>query len=131
MPERRHRTALEHAHSAVARGPLRETLPAEFRPPAEPPRHRRKALLEQPARAGLGPEVVDQDDLTARLGDPRELVERRLRVGHGGMTYCATTASKKASGKPRCCASITASASTWASLCSATGSGALRSIGSE
>src|SRR5262249_44512694 len=30
------------------------------------------------------------------------------------MTYCATTASKKASGKPRCCTSITASASTWA-----------------
>src|SRR5262249_35558582 len=42
------------------------------------------------------------------------------------MTYCATTASKKASGKPRCCTSITASASTWGE----TRSCALRSIGS-
>src|SRR5262245_40932884 len=61
--ERRHRLALDEAHAAVAGGPLGEALPAEFRPPAEPARHRRKALLDRAHQAGLGAEMVDQDDL--------------------------------------------------------------------
>src|SRR5262245_53923581 len=84
VPERRHGAAFEDTYSAVLRSPLRKPLPAEFRPPAEPPRHRRKTLLEQPAGPRLGAEMIDQDDLAARLGDARELVQRRLRVGHGG-----------------------------------------------
>src|SRR6516162_7683030 len=45
MSERRHRAALEQAHAAVTLGPSRHPLPAEFRPPAQPPRDRCKALL--------------------------------------------------------------------------------------
>src|SRR5260370_41102633 len=69
MPERRHRTAFEQAHAAVALGPLRQSLPAEFRPPAEPPCHRGKALLEAPTRSRLGAEMVDPADFAGLLGD--------------------------------------------------------------
>jgi hypothetical protein len=34
---------------------------SETRPPAQTPRHRRKALLEHAARSRLGAEMVDQD----------------------------------------------------------------------
>src|SRR5262245_29604049 len=84
MAERRHRAALDQAHAAVALGPLRQPLPAEFRPPAEAARERRKALLEQAPRPRLGAEMVDQDDLAAGLGDAGKLVKRRHRVGHRG-----------------------------------------------
>src|SRR5215469_8126022 len=84
MSERRHRAAFEQAHATVTLGPSRQTLPAEFRPPAESPRYRGKALLEDAARPGLGAEMVDEDDLAARLGHARKLVERRLGVGHRG-----------------------------------------------
>src|ERR1700730_2830397 len=80
MPERRHRAALDDLDAAVARGPLRQALPAEFRPPAEPARQRREALLEDGARAGLGAKVVDQNDLAAGPEHADELVERRLRI---------------------------------------------------
>jgi len=125
MSERRHRAAFEQAHAAVTLGPSRQPLPTEFRPRAESPRHGRKALLEDAPRPRLGAEMVDEDDLAARLSSAAS------GSGTVVMTYCATTASKKASGKPRCCASITANASTWASLCSATRSCALRNIGSQ
>src|SRR5215472_3273912 len=81
MSERRHSAAFEQAHAAVALGPSRQTLPAEFRPPPESPRHRRKALLEDAPRPRLGAEMVDEDDLATRLGHARKLVERRLGVG--------------------------------------------------
>src|SRR3954469_16963968 len=80
MPERWHRAAFEHVHAAVLLGPSRDPSPAEFRPPAESARHRRKALLEQAAWPGLGAEMVDQDDLAAGLGDARELVQRSFRI---------------------------------------------------
>ena len=51
--------------------------------------------------------------------------------GTAVMTYCATTASKNWSGKARCFASITASASTLASFSSRTRCCARRNIGSE
>src|SRR6516162_7790777 len=77
------RSAARHPRPACpARS--RPPLPAEFRPPAESPRDRGKALLEDAARSGLGAEMVDEDDLAARLGHARKLVERRLRVGHRG-----------------------------------------------
>ena len=46
-----HWAAFEQAHAAVALGPSRQPLPAKFWPPAQPPRHRRKALLEHAARS--------------------------------------------------------------------------------
>jgi len=58
MSERRHRAMLHDAHAAVALGPLRDALPAELRPPAEPAYERRKALLEQAADPRLGTEMV-------------------------------------------------------------------------
>ena len=51
--------------------------------------------------------------------------------GTAVMTNCATTTSKSAVGQRDRAASITASASTLASLCSATRSAALRNIGSD
>src|SRR5271156_723421 len=45
MPERRHRPAFKDFDAAVARHPFGNPLPAEFRPPAEPPRQRREQLL--------------------------------------------------------------------------------------
>jgi hypothetical protein len=45
MPERRHGTAFEQAHAAVPLGPLRQPLPAESRPPAEPTRDRRMSAV--------------------------------------------------------------------------------------
>src|SRR5262245_10609136 len=68
MSERRHRAAFEQPHAAMALGPSRQPLPAEFRPPAQPPRDRRKALLEHAPRPRLGAEMVDQNDLATRLG---------------------------------------------------------------
>src|ERR1700691_3634080 len=46
MPKRRHCAPLDDAHAAVPRGPLPQPLPAEFRPPAKPPRERREPLFE-------------------------------------------------------------------------------------
>ena len=68
----------------MARGPLHQPVPAEFRPPAEAPRQRCEPLLEGAPQPRLGAEVIDQDDLAARPRDARELVERRFRVGHRG-----------------------------------------------
>src|SRR3954465_10254017 len=99
MPERWHRAAFEHVHSAVLLGPPCQPSPAEFRAPAEAARHRRKALLEQAAWPGLGAEMVDQDDLAAGLGDARELVQRRLRIGHGGDDVLRHHHVKEAIGK--------------------------------
>src|SRR3954464_1877752 len=82
MPERGHRAALDQPHATVLRAPLLEPLPGELRPPAKPPRDRREAALEQPAKAGLRAQVIDQDDLAARPHHARELVERPLRIRH-------------------------------------------------
>src|SRR5262245_35016621 len=82
MSERRHGAALEQAHAAMTLGPSRQPLPAEFRPPAQPPCDRRKALLEHAPRPSVGAEMVDQDDLAARLGHAGKFVERCLGVRH-------------------------------------------------
>src|SRR6516225_598640 len=84
MTERRHRPALDEFHAAVALGPAREPLPAEFRPPAEPAGKRREAALERRARTPLGAEIIDQDDLAARFEHAGEFVERRLGIRHRG-----------------------------------------------
>src|SRR5215813_3967547 len=74
LPKRRHRAPLDEAHAAVAFSPTRQPIPAEFRPPAEVPRQRGEALLEGASHAGLGAEMIDQDDLAARPRDAREFV---------------------------------------------------------
>src|SRR5207342_2673517 len=84
---------------AVLLGPSCQPPPTEFRPPAQPARHWRKALLEQTAWPGLGAKMVDQDDLAAGLGDARELVQRRFRIRHGGYDVLRHHHVKKAIGK--------------------------------
>ena len=105
---------------------------AEFRPPAEPARDRRKPLLEQAARARFGADVVDQHDLAARLEYAGELVERCFRIGHRGddvlrhhhveeIVRQRQALRRPSPPAPRHCESF----------CSATRSCALRSIGSD
>src|SRR5450759_1225966 len=77
MPERRHGAPFDHAHSAMALGPVGERPKAEFRPPAEPARQRRETSFEQAARAGFGADMIDQHDLAARPDDARAFIERR------------------------------------------------------
>ena len=84
MAERRHGAALQETHAGVTGGPLREALEAEFRPPTQATRNRRKALLEDAPQPHLGAEMVDQDDLAAGFGHARNLVERGLGVRHRG-----------------------------------------------
>src|SRR5947209_6933096 len=76
MPERRHRLALDQPEALGALHPARQPAPGKFRPPSELARDRCKTLLEEPAKPGLGPDMVDQDDLAAGLEHARELVER-------------------------------------------------------
>src|SRR5260221_12110585 len=71
MSERRHRAALEHGHAAVTLRPSRQPLPAEFRPPAQPPLGPRKALLEEAAPPRLSAALGHQYDLAPRLGRAR------------------------------------------------------------
>src|SRR5262249_60110058 len=78
------RGARSDAAPAVTSGPARQAIPAEFRPPAEPPRERGEALLEGASHAGLGAEMINQDDLAAWPRDAREFVQRLLRVGDRG-----------------------------------------------
>src|SRR5262245_21554572 len=100
MPHRRHRPSLDQANTAMTLGPARETLPAEFRTPAEAARHRREALLEQPPRTRLGTEMVDQDDLAAGPHDAREFVEGELRIGHRGNDVLGDHRVEVAVGEP-------------------------------
>src|SRR5579884_946716 len=64
--------------------PLRQALPGKFRSPAQPARQRREATLEGRANAGLGAEMIDENDFTARLEHANKLAERGFRIGHGG-----------------------------------------------
>src|SRR5712672_907249 len=84
MPERRHRLTLDQPKPLGALHPGGEPPPGKFRPPSELARDRGKALLEDAAQSGLGPDMVDQDDLAAGLEHAREFVERGLRVRHRG-----------------------------------------------
>ena len=43
-----------------------------------------QTMLERAPRTGFGTDAADQDDLAARLQNPRELIERRLRIRRGG-----------------------------------------------
>src|SRR5260370_29483665 len=65
MPHRRHRAALGEADAAMRCGPLLQTRPWKFRPPAEPPRQRRERQFEDAARATLGADVIDQNEFPA------------------------------------------------------------------
>ena len=94
MPQRRHRPALDQLNIARAFGPVRDAREWKFRPPAEPARHRRKAMLEPAPRPALGADMIDQNDLAARLRHARELVNVASGLGTAVMTYCATTTSK-------------------------------------
>src|SRR5258707_10862191 len=67
MPHRRHRATLGQADAAVFCGPIHQTLPGKFRPPAEPPRQGSERQFEETARAALGADVIDQNKLAAGL----------------------------------------------------------------
>src|SRR5262245_37272432 len=75
MPEWRHRLALKQT-DIVPRslGPAREPLPREIGLPAEPARHRLEPALEGEARSGLGPNPIEEHDLSTGLQHARELV---------------------------------------------------------
>src|SRR5271156_4932613 len=65
MSHWRHRPAPGEADAAMPGGPVDQTGPWKFRPPAEPPRQRCKRELKGAARAAFGADVVDQDQFTA------------------------------------------------------------------
>ena len=84
VAERRHGAALDQANAVRPFRPLGVAFERELGAPAELARRRRKQVLESAPRTGFGTDAADQDDLTARLQNPRELIERRLRIGRGG-----------------------------------------------
>ena len=61
------------------RSPLRQPVPAELGPPAEPTGDRREPAFERGAQAGLGAEMIYQDDLAARPQHAHEFIQRRFR----------------------------------------------------
>ena len=95
MAERRHRPALDHMHAGRALGPGAQAFERKLRPPAQPARHRREPFLEGAPQAGLGADVIDQDDFAA---GPRVTRANSSSVASGSgtvvITYCATTTSK-------------------------------------
>src|SRR3979490_360686 len=76
MPHRRHWAALGQADAAVFCGPIGQTRPWKFRPPAQPSRQRREPQFEDAARAALGADVIDQDELAAGFQHADEIVQR-------------------------------------------------------
>ena len=70
MPHRRHRPPFGQADAAMFGGPIGQSLPWEFRPPAEPPRQWRKGEFENAARAAFGADVFDQLGRQARRRQP-------------------------------------------------------------
>ena len=85
MPERRHRRGARSRARRRAARPMRAAapsgIPAASRAGAPPARSPARTARRSPASA---PMMIDQDDLAAGLEHARELVERRLRVGHRG-----------------------------------------------
>ena len=80
MSQQRERAALDKTNPAVPLRPEREPCPVELRPPAQPPRKRCEPLIDGPPQPCLRAHVVDENDLAARLGHARELIERCLWV---------------------------------------------------
>src|SRR5262249_22861728 len=83
MAERRHRPMLDQPPPAMTPSPLGKAAKTKFRPPAESSRDRRKTDLEDPTRARLRADVVDEHNLAARPGHAREFIERGFRFWHG------------------------------------------------
>src|SRR4051794_12770920 len=65
MPHRRHWPPLGEGNAAMFGGPIGQSVPREFRPPAEPPRQRRECQFEGAAWTALGADVIDQDQFAA------------------------------------------------------------------
>src|SRR2546423_547644 len=84
MPERRNGAAFDEPHATVIGGPPRQPLPAEFGTPTEPACERGAPLVDGPAQAPVGAEMIDQDDPPAGFGHTRKFVERPLRMGDRG-----------------------------------------------
>ena len=84
MPERRHRAALDHAHAAVLRSPLRHR--SQRNSGRQPSRRadRREPSLEGIRAGRFGAEVIHQNDFAARLEHADEFVERGFGIRHGG-----------------------------------------------
>src|SRR5712671_5197655 len=80
MTEGRHRPPFDQAHVVAPFGPMRESAPRKFTPPAEAPNDRLQHLLDHASRTPLGADSADDDDLAAGPEKTRKLVERRLRV---------------------------------------------------
>ncbi len=116
MAHRRHGAALDEGDAAVRWPPFFEA-PTGIRAPAQAGARAAQARARTAyAARSSAPMWLTRMNLATRLGHAHELVEHCLRVSTAVMTYCATTASKKSSGKARFGASITASTSTLASL---------------
>src|SRR5215472_3963599 len=83
VAERRHGAALDQANAVRPFRPLGVPFERELGAPAEPARRGRKPVFERTPHTGLGADAADQNDLAARLQDPRELIERRFRIRRG------------------------------------------------
>src|SRR5258708_39689977 len=76
MPHRRHPAALGQADAAMFRRPIVQTRPWKFRPPAEPPRQRRERQVEDAARTVFSADVIDPNELAARVQYADEINHR-------------------------------------------------------
>src|SRR6185437_13698446 len=84
MAERWHGATLDQANPSRALRPLCVALEGELGAPAKLARRRREPMLERATQTCLGTDAADQDDLTARLENARELVERGFRMRRSG-----------------------------------------------
>ena len=80
MPEWRHGPVLDQSHATVTLGPIGQPSEAEFGPPAESARYRRKADFECTTRPRLRADMIDQYNLTAWPYDTREIRRVWLRA---------------------------------------------------
>src|SRR6516225_3264333 len=81
MAERRHGAALDQANPLRLFRPPCVTLERKLRTPAELARRRCEPVLERAPESRFGTDAANQDDLTARLEDPCELIKRCFRIG--------------------------------------------------
>ena len=132
MPERRHRRGARSRARRRAARPIAPAAPSGIPAASRAGAPSAQSPARTAARPGLGAEMIDQDDLAAGLGDARELVERRLRIGHGGDDVLRHHHVEEARRESRDAARPSRPAPRHGRACAAaTRSCALRSIGSE
>ena len=84
MSEGRHGAPLDQLHPIRLSRPLGVAFEGKLRAPAQFARCRRKPPLQRTPQPRFGPDAADQDDLSARLQDAGEFVERGFGVRHRG-----------------------------------------------